>query len=122
METAALLVEAVRWWSIAGTVVAVAFLAIGIDRVEPNARDTYTFRVLLIPGILLLWPLVVWRWVVLELGRNDWQGRQTPIRNAHAWVWLVLAVAIPALLIAALASKPEWPGNYQPQQIEEPAR
>lgn len=119
MQTAALLIEAVRWWGIAGAVVAMAFLAIGIDRVEANARGAYTFRVLLIPGILLLWPLVLWRWAVLEADRDDWHKRHAPPRRAHGRVWAVLAVAIPVLLVAALAMNQHWPADYAPKKIGE---
>ena len=38
----------------------------GIDRIDPAARGSYTFRPLLVPGIMLLWPLVLRRWQTLE--------------------------------------------------------
>jgi hypothetical protein len=46
----------------AGLVVGLAFLLFGIDRVDPAARGAYAFRPLLLPGLVLLWPLVLWRW------------------------------------------------------------
>lgn len=49
-------------WLVAGAVVAGAFLLAGIDRIDPAARRAYAFRPLLIPAILLLWPLVLLRW------------------------------------------------------------
>jgi hypothetical protein len=52
-------------WGTPGLIVALAFLAVGIDRIDHAAAGAYAFRPLLIPGIVLLWPLVVWRWVVL---------------------------------------------------------
>lgn len=119
METAAFLVEAVRWWGIAGAVVAAAFLTIGIDRVEQDARGSYVFRPLLIPGILLLWPLVLWRWAVLEAGRDRWQLRHAPPRRAHGRLWLVLGVLIPLILVAGLSLKQPWPAGYTPQKIGE---
>ena len=42
--------------------VGVAFLLFGLDRLEPAACGAYGFRPLLLPGLLLLWPLVLWRW------------------------------------------------------------
>jgi len=65
LQTAALLIEIGRWYLIAGGVVAALFLVIGIDRVEPSARGSFAFRPLLIPGICLVWPLVLYRWYVL---------------------------------------------------------
>lgn len=46
-----------------GGAVAVAFLAFGLDRIDPSARGAYTVRPLLVPGVVLLWPLVlvIWR-------------------------------------------------------------
>ena len=57
---------AVEIYAWIGAAVAAAFLLFGIDRVDPGARGTYLFRPLLIPGILGLWPLVLWRWLQLE--------------------------------------------------------
>ena len=122
MQTAAFLIEAVRWWGITGAVVAAAFLAVGLDRVEANARGSYIFRPLLIPGILLLWPLVLWRWAVLEMGRDKWSLRHAPPRRAHGKVWLALAVVIPLILIDGLSQKQPWPADYVPQKIGESAR
>ena len=120
METAAILIDLARWWAIAGAVVAVLFLAIGVGRVDENAAGSYIFRVLLIPGIILVWPLVLWRWAVLETGRGDWRMRHAPPRRAHAKVWAVLAWVIPLLLITALSFKQDWPAGYAPQKIAEP--
>jgi len=66
VQTASFLIEIGRYYLIAGAVVAAAFLVIGIDRVEPSARGSYVFRPLLIPGICLIWPLVLYRWFRLE--------------------------------------------------------
>jgi len=65
-ETASLLIEIGRYYLIIGGVIAALFLVIGIDRVEPSARSSYAFRPLLIPGICLIWPLVLYRWYMLE--------------------------------------------------------
>lgn len=46
-----------------GIVVAIAFLAFVLDRTHPSARGAYAFRPLLIPGLTLLWPLVVVKWL-----------------------------------------------------------
>lgn len=63
----------------AGIVVAAVFLTLGIDRIDDGARGAYAFRPLLIPGIVLLWPLVLVRWYALEAragtaSREDRQG------------------------------------------------
>ena len=66
MSLAELLIGFVQFWGIAGGLVAILFLFIGIDRVDPAAKDAYAFRPLLIPGIVVIWPLVLWRWWSLE--------------------------------------------------------
>ena len=53
-----------------GAAVALAFLTFGIERVDPAARGAYAFRPLLLPGLVLLWPLVLWRRRRLERGRR----------------------------------------------------
>jgi hypothetical protein len=59
--------NAIYWLALAyaccGGVAAVAFLAFGLDRIDPSAHRSYAFRPLLVPGLILLWPLVlvIWR-------------------------------------------------------------
>ena len=47
----------------AGLAVGLAFLLVGLARLDPAAASAYAFRPLLLPGLILLWPLVLWRWV-----------------------------------------------------------
>ena len=51
-----------------GALIAVAFLLWGMDRVDPAAAGAYAMRPLLVPGLVLLWPLVLWRWIALSRG------------------------------------------------------
>ncbi|WP_029064665.1 hypothetical protein [Labrenzia sp. DG1229] len=71
MQTAEFLIDLGRYYLMAGGIVAALFLVIGIDRVEPSAHGSYAFRPLLIPGICLIWPLVLYRWFVLEKHGED---------------------------------------------------
>lgn len=63
-------VEAARIYAIIGAVVAAAFLTVGLGRIDPSARGSYLFRILLIPGSVGLWPLVLMRWRTLEMQRE----------------------------------------------------
>jgi len=56
----------IKAYAAAGGVLASLFLTIGIDRIDPAARGSIAFRVLLIPGLVLLWPIVLARWVQLH--------------------------------------------------------
>ena len=66
MTTAELIVAGVEGYGWIGIAVAAVFLLFGVDRVEPGARGSFMFRPLIAPGVVVLWPLVLWRWVALE--------------------------------------------------------
>ena len=71
MSLAEFIIGFVEIWGAVGALTCVLFLFIGIDRVDPAAHDAYAFRPLLIPGIVVIWPLVLWRWWSLEkLAKN----------------------------------------------------
>jgi hypothetical protein len=46
-----------------GLAVGLGFLLFGLPRRDPGAVGAYAFRPLLLPGLIALWPLVLWRWV-----------------------------------------------------------
>jgi len=62
---AAIIIDCVTAWLAIGIIVGVAFLFLGIGRVDAAARGSYAFRPLLLPGLVLLWPFVALRWYVL---------------------------------------------------------
>ena len=68
MAFAAFLLSITEVYLWIGAVVALVFLVWGLDRIEPAAHGSYLFRLLLIPGVVGLWPLVLWRWRQLEAG------------------------------------------------------
>lgn len=53
-----------------GLVVVVAFLAVGISRIDHAAQDAYAFRSLLISSIFFWWPLVLRRCAVFARVRE----------------------------------------------------
>ncbi len=70
VRVAAFIVQAVTVYAAIGAVVAVVFLLWGIDRIDPGAHGGYAFRPLLFPGLVLLWPFVLLRWLALERARS----------------------------------------------------
>lgn len=62
---AAWVVLGAQGYALAGLAVGMAFLLRGLDRVDPAARGAHAFRPLILPGLVLLWPLVVLRWMRL---------------------------------------------------------
>lgn len=74
---AEIVVTAVGAYVAAGAVFAVAFVLWGVSRVDPVARDaTPGFRLIILPGVIALWPLLAVRWIA---------GRHHPPleHNAH---------------------------------------
>jgi hypothetical protein len=99
-----------------GLLVAVAFLGYGLPRVTPGARGAYAFRPLLLPGLVLLWPLVLWRWAVLARGRQA-AGLGRHYARTQRVVWVALAVLLPLLLVAALALRQSGPIEAAPVRL-----
>jgi hypothetical protein len=63
MDTiAAILFGALALYVAAGVVAALAFVISGVTRVQP-ASVTIGARILLVPGAVALWPLVLSRWL-----------------------------------------------------------
>jgi hypothetical protein len=63
MDTiAAVLFGALVLYIAAGLVIALAFVATGVTRVQP-APVTLGARILLVPGATALWPVVLRRWI-----------------------------------------------------------
>jgi hypothetical protein len=54
-----------------GAAVALAFVLYGIDRIDVAAHGAYAVRPLLLPGLMILWPLVLIRWVALARQKDD---------------------------------------------------
>lgn len=119
MNEAEAILYFVEIWLIIGAVIAAVFLTIGIDRFDEDSQGAYAFRPLLVPAVLVIWPLVLWRWYVLETGRDQWDKRHKPPRNAHFWVAVVFAASIPAIIIVGLAQRQTWPADFTPQKISQ---
>lgn len=120
MNQAELILFIVKAWGVIGALVAVPFLTFGIDQLDEDARGAYVFRPLLVPGILLIWPLVLWRWYVLQSGSGDWSLRYRPPRASHRWVAFVMPIVIVAIIAAGLMVRQQWPADVAPVQLSTP--
>ena len=116
------LVVFVEYWLMLGAIIAAVFLIFGIDRIDEDARGAYVFRPLLVPGILLIWPLVLWRWFVLETGRADEAKRYHAVRSNYGLVAIGMAVAIVVVIAFGFSIKQSWPDHIAPEQLSEAAQ
>jgi hypothetical protein len=106
MTTSAQAIVAVAGaYLVVGCLVAIVFVVFGIGRIDPAARGSFVFRMLLLPGLTLLWPAVVSRWFSLASGASGpvAPARPSRIKRLHGLIWSLLAVLLP-LLIALMWS------------------
>jgi hypothetical protein len=65
IETVALALYGLALYAAAGFVFALAFVTIGIGRIDPATRSSgIGFRLTILPGVVALWPLMLARWLV----------------------------------------------------------
>jgi hypothetical protein len=76
IEIAPWLVRGLGAYAALGLLFAVAFLARGIERLDPGAHGSgWGFRLIVLPGVLAFWPLLLRRWIA---------GPGVPVEsNAH---------------------------------------
>ncbi len=62
METVHALLDVAKLYGIIGAITAVVFVTVGVGRLDEGARGLRPlFRLVLIPGAVVLWPLTSWR-------------------------------------------------------------
>ena len=64
------IISTIGLYLIAGANVALLFIPL-IGRIDPAARGAYGFRLLIAPGVILLWPLVVSSGTLRAFKRSD---------------------------------------------------
>ncbi len=109
------LVQSVQLYAIVGLLFSLAFAWKGAAVVDPVATHaTLGFRVLLLPGAALLWPLLAHRWWKAALaGSADipgdhterWQQGSERLRSVALVMWLALAPLLVAVLLFARWSR-----------------
>ncbi|MBL9135748.1 MAG: hypothetical protein JNK85_07765 [Verrucomicrobiales bacterium] len=123
-----LLLWAVETYAALGVIFAMAFQWRGLRLWDPvAAASSWGFRVIITPGVILLWPMLAWRWrqrVVspqlppAEKGRDALEAGPRRLRSAHAWAWKALVVLAPLVLAGAIAYRPkpatarDWPRSH----------
>ena len=97
-----------------GALVAAWFLLWRLERVDVLSHGAYAFRPLLVPGLVLLWPLLLWRSAVTA------REPQRSFRAGHRRIWVTLAIALPLLVLGALALRQNGPTEARPERLAAP--
>jgi len=64
VQTIAAILDGAAAYAALGAVFALVFLAFGLGRVDHGARGAgLLFRLVIVPGLIALWPLMLVRWV-----------------------------------------------------------
>jgi hypothetical protein len=64
IESIAAALNLVALYAAAGVIFAILFLLFGITRIDNGAKGTgLGFRLLILPGLIALWPLMLIRWL-----------------------------------------------------------
>ena len=67
---ASFLVDALGLYAALGFAFALAFITRGLDAIEAGASGgTWGFKLLIVPGCVLLWPWLLRRWIVRSQAR-----------------------------------------------------
>lgn len=103
-----------------GAVSAAAFLVIGIDRVDENARGVWVFRPFLVPGILLIWPLVLLRWWQMERVGDMGEARFRPPLTSQPRLAAAMALAIVVIITSAMILRQDGPNEAPAVLLEAP--
>lgn len=113
------LITIVTWYLYIGAAVAVWFILYAIGRLDENAESAWVFRPLLVPGVLLIWPLVLWRYMVLRRGEEKLDRHRMP-RKRQERLALIFVFAIPLILILAIAVRQDPQKLAGPVLLEAP--
>ncbi len=101
------LVNVAAIYAACGLIVAVLFLA-RCKSFDPSAADgSWGFRVLIVPGIIALWPVILLKVRAVRRGGSAQGPAETPVRQEtlrrnHGLAFIVLAIVGPLLFAVAL--------------------
>lgn len=107
-----------------GTVATAAIQWRGLSRIDPGTRGAGAgFRLLVTPGLVALWPVVLLAWRragrgEVPTGQADSPVSPQALRSLHRWAWRMLAVLVPATLLYLVALRP---ARVRPTTLPNPA-
>ncbi len=104
---ARLIVIVLGGYALIGFIFAIAFVISGVERVDQNATgSTRGFRLIIIPGVAGLWPVVLAKWLAARRGRHaGYIGSATSDMSLHLRWWLVMTPLLILAFIVALINR-----------------
>jgi hypothetical protein len=105
-----ILVALAAAYLVTGACVAAAFVLFRLDAREEMARSSHAFRVLLFPGLALLWPAVLSRWAATPA-----PARPPRPAEVHRRASIALAIALLLVIAAAWSLRPS--GDAAPPAV-----
>ena len=64
IETVTAIFECIALYAAVGAVFALVFLLLGLNRIDHGAKGAgLGFRLMILPGLIALWPLMLIRWL-----------------------------------------------------------
>ncbi len=64
IETVTAILEGIALYAAVGAVFALVFLLLGLNRIDHGAKGAgLGFRMMILPGLIALWPLMLIRWL-----------------------------------------------------------
>ena len=89
LEIALVIMGVFEAYAVAGVGFAMLFLPRAVARLDPRvASAPKTLRLLILPGVVALWPLLAWRWITgagepIERNPHRAKARETPFDIAR---------------------------------------
>lgn len=82
-EIAAWVVGGLAMYGAVGVLFALFFVVAGVNRIDPTAREsTWGFRVMIFPGAVALWPLLLKRSIRRETAPAETNAHRSAARSA----------------------------------------
>jgi hypothetical protein len=112
----------------AGLICALWLHARGLKRIDPAVEGAgIFFRLLITPGLVALWPLLMARWQGKKQDREVLGSVHRPLeaaalRRIQAWLAWGLALLLPAAVAAALLMRPAPASSHVESPPGHPAR
>lgn len=87
------------------------FHRFALPAIDESARGaSWGFKILISPGLITLWPVILWKWNTVRRGGNPHGRPDAPIashtiRKSQSLLMKLIAIAIPLLVAAAILNR-----------------